>query len=48
MRRLSEYTCNVCGESDYGKAPHCKCEREYERKERERLSKNGKYQKEKK
>ena len=36
MRRLAEYRCGVCGESDYGKAPRCKCEREYERKEKER------------
>ena len=25
------YICKICGEEDYEKAPHCKCEREYEK-----------------
>ena len=31
MSKNDKYICGVCNEFDYGKAPHCKCEREYER-----------------
>lgn len=35
MKLLPEYKCGVCGESDFGKVPHCKCEREFEKKKKE-------------
>jgi hypothetical protein len=45
MKDNSKYTCSKCGEIDYGKFPHCKCEREYEKEmkeyHRERLNPEG-------
>lgn len=29
-----KYTCSVCGEYEFGKAPHCKCERNYDKEEK--------------
>jgi len=35
MKKQSKYTCIVCGEEEYGKAPYCKCEREYDKTQKE-------------
>lgn len=40
MRKLDEYKCVICGESDFGKAPYCKCEREYERERKLNIRKD--------
>ena len=35
MSKNDRYVCGECGEEDYGKAPYCKCEREYDKQEKE-------------